>query len=104
MSVAAIPPRHTRSPVWPFFQPLYFTIADPETILKSPAVDVIKRVLPVWDETIVLPDSEIGGLADYARRKGNTWFLAIRNAKTRNGPMSLFMKGEKKSGVVSRQS
>src|SRR5437773_9600108 len=51
-----------------FSAPLLTIATNPETIFKSPAVAVIKSVPPVWDETIVLPDSEIGELAAYARR------------------------------------
>jgi len=86
-----------------FSAPLLTIAANPETILKSPAVDVIKSVLPVWDETIVLPDSEIGELAAYARRKGNTWFLAIMNGpqpKTLHVPMSFLTEGEYKAATV----
>lgn len=50
--------------------------ANPRSILDNPALDVIKSVPCVWDETIVLPDSEIGELAAFARRTGDTWFLA----------------------------
>jgi alpha-glucosidase len=31
----------------------------------------------VWDETIVLPESRIGRLSAFARRKGALWMLAI---------------------------
>ena len=37
---------------------------------------MIQSVPVTWDETIVLPQSKIGQLAVYARRKGNVWFLA----------------------------
>jgi alpha-glucosidase len=37
----------------------------------------MKDIPAVWDETIVLPGSEIGELAAYARRKGNNWFVAL---------------------------
>ncbi|HVR34359.1 MAG TPA: glycoside hydrolase family 97 C-terminal domain-containing protein [Methylomirabilota bacterium] len=30
----------------------------------------------MWDATLVLPDSEIGELAAYARRTGERWFVA----------------------------
>jgi alpha-glucosidase len=60
-----------------FAAPLLTIAANPQTILSSPAVDMIKSVPPVWDETIVLPESAIGELAAYARRKGDTWFLAV---------------------------
>ncbi len=60
-----------------FNSPLLTIAANPRSILTNAAVDVIKSVPAVWDETIVLPDSEIGGLAAYARRTGGTWFLAV---------------------------
>ena len=60
-----------------FAAPLLTIAANPQTILSNPAVDVIKSVPPVWDETVVLPDSAIGELAAYARREGNTWFLGV---------------------------
>jgi len=59
--------------------PLLTYAANPDTILMNPAVDVIKNIPAVWDETIVLPGSEIGELAAFARRKGDSWFLAIMN-------------------------
>jgi alpha-glucosidase len=42
-------------------------------------VDIIKGLPSVWDETIVLPPSEIGELAMFARRSGTTWFVAAMN-------------------------
>jgi alpha-glucosidase len=59
--------------------PLLTYAANPDTILANPAAEVIKSIPAVWDETIVLPPSEIGVLAVFARRKGNTWFLAVMN-------------------------
>ena len=59
-----------------FASPLLTIAANPRASSSSPAVDVIKSIPPVWDETIVLPDSEIGESAVYARRTGSTWFLA----------------------------
>ena len=86
-----------------FDAPLLTIAANPETILKNPAVDVIKSVPPVWDETIVLPDSEIGELAAYARRKGDVWFLAVMNGplpKTLHVPLSFLGPGEYKAVAV----
>jgi len=59
--------------------PLLTYAANPDTILINPAVNIIKAVPAVWDETIVLPPSEIGERAVYARRKGDVWFLAVMN-------------------------
>lgn len=58
----------------------------------------MKSVVPaVWDETIVLPVSQIGEIAAFARRSGDTWFLAILNgpaAKTVEIPLSFLGQGE----------
>jgi alpha-glucosidase len=59
--------------------PMLTYAANPENILSNPAVDIVKAIPSTWDQTIVLPGSEIGELAAYARRKGNTWFIAIMN-------------------------
>lgn len=59
--------------------PLLTYAASPENILSNPAVEVIKRIPSTWDETMVLPGSEIGELAAFARRKGDTWFIAVMN-------------------------
>jgi alpha-glucosidase len=59
--------------------PLLCYAAHPANILANPAADMIKSIPSVWDETIVLPVSDIGETAAFARRKGDTWFLAITN-------------------------
>lgn len=59
--------------------PLLTYAASPENLLANPAVEMIKSIPSVWDETIVLPGSAIGEAAVYARRKGNQWFLAVMN-------------------------
>ena len=43
---------------------------------------MIKGLPSTWDETVVLPSSEIGELAAFARRKGTTWFIAVLNGPT----------------------
>jgi alpha-glucosidase len=40
---------------------------------------MIKSIPPVWDETIVLSQSEIGESAIFAQRKGADWFLSVMN-------------------------
>jgi alpha-glucosidase len=57
--------------------PLLVYGSHPERLLDHPAVDMIKSIPSVWDETIVLPASEIGRVAVFARRNGDEWFLAI---------------------------
>ena len=60
-----------------FTAPLLTYGAHPQRMLDSPAGDMIKSIPPTWDETIVLPPSAIGEVAVMARRKGDTWFLAV---------------------------
>src|SRR5207244_7953387 len=59
--------------------PLLTYGANPHALLANPAVDLIKSIPATWDQTIVLPSSQIGELAAFARRKGNTWFIAVMN-------------------------
>jgi alpha-glucosidase len=51
----------------------------PQSLLDSPAVDIVKSLPSVWDETRVLPSIEIGELAVFACRRGDTWFVAVLN-------------------------
>src|SRR5262249_35839416 len=62
-----------------FSAPMLTYAASPTHILESPAVDLIKSIPSTWAEPRVLSPTEIGELAVFARRKGNTWFLAIAN-------------------------
>jgi len=51
----------------------------PRSFLDSPAVEVLRAIPATWDETIVLPPSEIGEIAVMARRSGRDWFVAAVN-------------------------
>lgn len=51
----------------------------PEVYLESPALELIRRMPTVWDETIVLPGSKIGELAIFARRAGKDWYVGVLN-------------------------
>jgi alpha-glucosidase len=73
------------------YGPLLTVAAHPEKLLESPAVDMIKSLPAVWDETIVLQQSEIGEMALMARRSGKSWFLVCLNgpaAKSVDVPLS----------------
>jgi alpha-glucosidase len=39
----------------------------------------MKAIPSVWDETIVLPGSDIGKCVVFARRSGKTWFIGVLN-------------------------
>ncbi len=79
-----------------FTSPLLIYGAHPKNILDNPAVEIIKSIPSVWDETIALPSSEIGELAAFARRHNSTWFLAVMNgsnAKTIKIPLTFLGRG-----------
>jgi alpha-glucosidase len=80
-----------------FNSPLLTYGAQPKNILENPGVEMTKSIPSVWDETIVLPPSEIGEVAVFARRSGDRWFLAILNglaARTIKVPLSFLGEGE----------
>jgi len=86
-----------------FTSPLMIYAAHPKNILANPGAEMIKSIPSVWDETIVLPVSEIGEIASFARRKGSVWFLAILNgekAKTLKIPLSFLGAGKTEALLV----
>jgi alpha-glucosidase len=86
-----------------FHSPILTIAAHPQSVLDNPAVDVIKSIKPVWDETIVLSQSRIAELSIFARRSGATWILAVMNgeqAKTIQVPLSFLGNGTYKSVLV----
>lgn len=67
-----------------------------DLIAQSPFALVIKNVPSMWDETVVLEQSQIGQTAVIARRKGTEWFVAGMNtgtARTWNIPLSFLTPG-----------
>lgn len=86
-----------------FASPLLTVAAHPQAVLDNPAVDVIKSIPAVWDQTIVLPESAIGELAIFARRTGQMWFLAVMcgpQARTIQVPLSFLDKGRYNASMV----
>jgi alpha-glucosidase len=86
--------------------PLLVMAAHPANILANPAVDVIKSIPSVWDETVVLPVSQIGDVAAFARRKGDTWFLAVNNGpvgKTVRVDLAFLKQGTYQSTLLRDQ-
>jgi alpha-glucosidase len=55
---------------------------DPTTMVNHPFVSLVRNIPATWDETIVLPQSSIGQVASFARRKGTRWFVAVMNNAT----------------------
>jgi alpha-glucosidase len=86
-----------------FHSPMLTIAAHPQSVLDNPAVAVIKSIPPVWDETIVLPDSRIGELSVFARRKDSMWMLAVMAAgpaRSIKVPLSFLGGGEYKAALV----
>jgi alpha-glucosidase len=89
-----------------FTSPLMIYGAHPKHILENPAAELIKTIPSVWDETIVLPSSEIGELAAFARRRGDDWFLGIMNGlsgRTIRVPVHFLDRGEYRTTLVRDQ-
>jgi alpha-glucosidase len=78
----------------------YLCYADhPQYYLTNSAVDVLKAIPATWDETIVLPGSEIGKCAAFARRSGKQWFIGVINggqATPLNIPLDFLGRGKYK--------
>ena len=86
-----------------FDEPLLTYGANPQTLLAHPAVEMIKSIPAVWDETRVLPTSAIGELAVMARRSGDQWFLAVLNGgeeRTIKAPLDFLDDGEHAASYV----
>jgi alpha-glucosidase len=65
-----------------FTSPVLVFGGHPQSLLDNPAVELIKSLPSVWDETIVLPQSDIGELAVFVRRSGRNWFVGVLNGPT----------------------
>jgi alpha-glucosidase len=87
-----------------FTAPLLVYGAHPQAILDNPAVELIKSIPSTWDETRVLPVSEIGEIAAFARRHGKQWFVVIANGPTARSvevPLS-FLDGGSHAALLVR--
>jgi alpha-glucosidase len=86
-----------------FSAPLLCLSANPEDILKNPNRDFICSMPTVWDETIVLPPSEIGELVLMARRSGKDWYVAGMTQKPQpdiNVSLKFLEKGNYKAHLI----
>ncbi|MGA2855039.1 MAG: glycoside hydrolase family 97 catalytic domain-containing protein [Verrucomicrobiota bacterium] len=97
-------PKELRGFTWPrelaqaivFTSPFLCYADHPTNYLNNPAMDVMRAIPPVWDETIVLPGSEIGKCAAFARRSGKQWFIGVINggeATTLDLPLNFLGRG-----------
>jgi alpha-glucosidase len=80
-----------------FTSPFLCYADHPTNYLNNPALDVMKAIPSVWDETIVLPGSNIGKCAAFARRSGKIWFIGVINgadATTLDLPLDFLGRGK----------
>jgi alpha-glucosidase len=80
-----------------FTSPFLCYADHPTNYLNNPALDMMKAIPSVWDETIVLPGSEIGKCAVFARRSGKNWFIGVINgpdATTLDLPLNFLGRGQ----------
>ncbi len=50
-----------------------------QDFLDNPAENLLRHLPATWDETIVLPGSEIGKTVGFARRRGEDWYIGVLN-------------------------
>jgi alpha-glucosidase len=50
-----------------------------QDFIGNPAEDLLRHLPSTWDETIVLPGSEIGKTVAFARRCGREWYIGVLN-------------------------
>ena len=97
-------PRELRGYTWArelaqaivFTSPFLCYADHPTNYLNNPALDVLRAIPSTWDETVVLPGSEIGRCAAFARRQGDTWFVGVINggeATTQDLPLDFLKRG-----------
>jgi alpha-glucosidase len=76
-----------------FDSPFQCMAEDPRLILEteslSSVVPFLNDLPVVWDQTMVLPISETGKLAAFARRKGNEWYIAVINGEPKLKELTL---------------
>lgn len=86
-----------------FHSPILTIAAHPQSVIDNPAANMIESIPAVWDETIVLPESRIGELSVFARRKGDMWMLAVMsgtNGGKINVPLSFLGDGKYHTWLV----
>jgi len=70
--------------------------------LDSPLFDLFQQEPTTWDETVVLPCTDMGQVVAYARRKGAQWWIGVMNgAEEREITIPLtFLKKATKATLV----
>ena len=99
---------HQLALMYLFNSPFQCMAENPVTIVNDPLyapIIPLLQTLPVtWDETRVLPGSEIGVLAAFAKRKGKDWYVAVINGTAESKEFVLkfdFLKHRSKAMIVT---
>lgn len=88
---------HQVSTIAAFNSPFMCLAVNPEALLNHPSKSIVKDIPVVWDETIVLPPSEIAELGLLAKRSGTTWYVVALNGELKKDiqiDLSFLGKGE----------
>ena len=73
-----------------------------QDFIGNPSEDLLRHLPATWDETIVLPGSEVGKIAGFARRRGQEWYIGVLNSKdaaTLPIGLSFLGKGQWKAAI-----
>lgn len=66
-----------------------------QDFIGNPAENLLRHLPSTWDETIVLPGSEIGKTVGFARRRGQEWYIGLLNgSETATLPIDLSFLGQ----------
>jgi len=90
-----------------FTSPMQHWADNPEVLLQQPAaVDLLRTIPVVWEETRVLPPSEIGRLALFARRAAGRWYVFAINGDRTTGrtlqvPLNFLGAGQWEASTIA---
>ena len=87
-----------------FTSPFMCLGGHPKTFLESSAKDLLAALPATWDQTVVLPGSEPGKVAAFARRHGEQWFIGVLNGAdptTLSIPLTFLGAGDWKTAAFS---
>lgn len=87
-----------------FLSPLRCYGGRPEDYVVHPARDIFLSIPTVWDETVVLPSSEIGECVVVAHRAGKDWYVSALTDKEQPEiilPLNFLEKGQYEVAIVA---
>src|SRR5262249_17810612 len=61
--------------------PLLCFAGNYKDFIGNPAEEFFRHLPSTWDETIVLPGTEIGKVVGFARRRGSDWYIGALNGQ-----------------------